>query len=104
MPHSRQSATPVSGRQSQEVRSFARARVRVRWSLVLLAGESSAIVCQSLPRLRIRLNTPNKFERGEREPNLLVIVAYCKAAEIPADCLIDDAWLVKDFLWAMRKK
>ena len=46
----------------------------------------------------------SKFERGEREPNLLEIVAYCKAAEIPADCLIDDAWTVKDLLWAMRKK
>ena len=57
-----------------------------------------------LAALEDTLNTPNKFERGEREPNLLVIVAYCKAAEIPADCLIDDAWLVKDLLWAMRKK
>ena len=46
----------------------------------------------------------SKFERGEREPNLLVIVAYCKVAEIPADCLIDDAWSVKDLLWAMKKK
>ena len=46
----------------------------------------------------------SKFERGEREPNLLEIVAYCKVAEIPADCLIDDAWSVKDLLWAMRKK
>ena len=46
----------------------------------------------------------SKFERGEREPNLLVIVAYCKAAEIPADCLIDNAWLVNDLLWAMRNK
>ena len=46
----------------------------------------------------------SKFERSEREPNLLVIVAYCKAAEIPADCLIDNAWLVNDLLWAMRNK
>jgi hypothetical protein len=33
-----------------------------------------------------------------------MIVAYCKAAQIPADCLIDDAWSVKDLLWAMTKK
>lgn len=46
----------------------------------------------------------SKFERGEREPNLLEIVAYCKIAEVPADCLVDDAWSVKDLLWAMRKK
>lgn len=46
----------------------------------------------------------SKFERGEREPNLLEIVAYSKVAEVPADCLIDDAWSVKDLLWAMRKK
>lgn len=46
----------------------------------------------------------SRFERGEREPNLLVIVAYCKTVKIPADCLIDDAWSVKDFIWAMKKK
>lgn len=46
----------------------------------------------------------SRFERGEREPNLLVIVAYCRAAGIPADVLIDDHWKVKDLVWAMKNK
>ena len=46
----------------------------------------------------------SKFERGEREPSLLVIVAYCDVAQITASVLIDDRWKVKDLVWAMRKK
>lgn len=43
----------------------------------------------------------SRFERGEREPNLLVIVAYCEVAQINASVLIDDRWSVKDLAWAM---
>lgn len=48
----------------------------------------------------------SRFERGEREPNLFVIVAYAKAAGITAQVIIDDEWSVKDLVWAMpqRKK
>lgn len=46
----------------------------------------------------------SRFERGEREPNLLVIVAYCDVAKINASVLIDDRWDVKDLVWAMPKK
>ena len=42
-------------------------------------------------------------KRGERESNLLVIIAYCQAAGIPADILIDDRWKVKDLSWAISK-
>jgi len=41
---------------------------------------------------------------GEREPSLLVIVAYCDLAQINASVLIDDRWNVKDLGWAMPKK
>lgn len=44
----------------------------------------------------------SRFERGEREPNLFVIVAYAKAAGITTDPIIDDAWSMKDFEWAMK--
>ncbi len=44
----------------------------------------------------------SRFERGEREPNLLVIVAYCEVAKINASVLIDDRWKVKDLVWAMK--
>lgn len=46
----------------------------------------------------------SRFERGEREPNLFVIMAYCHAAGIKADVLIDDRWKVKDLVWAMKNK
>ena len=46
----------------------------------------------------------SKFERGEREPNLLEIVAYCNMAQIEASVLIDDRWTVKDLLYEMKKR
>jgi transcriptional regulator with XRE-family HTH domain len=46
----------------------------------------------------------SRFERGEREPNLFVIVAYCGVAQISTDVLIDDRWSVKDLVRAMRNK
>jgi transcriptional regulator with XRE-family HTH domain len=46
----------------------------------------------------------SRFERGEREPNLFVVVAYARVAGASTDVLIDDAWSVKDLVWAMRKK
>jgi hypothetical protein len=46
----------------------------------------------------------SRFERGEREPNLLVLLAYAKTAKIAADVLIDDAWSVSDMVWAMPKE
>ncbi len=44
----------------------------------------------------------SRYERGEREPNLFVIVAYAKVAGIPADPIIDDAWTMKDFLSVLK--
>ena len=32
----------------------------------------------------------SKFERGVREPNLLTLLAYARAAKISTDALIDD--------------
>jgi len=46
----------------------------------------------------------SKFERGEREPNLLEIVAYCTMAQIEACVLIDDRWTVKDLIYEMKKR
>jgi transcriptional regulator with XRE-family HTH domain len=46
----------------------------------------------------------SKFERGEREPNLIEIVAYCHMAQIDASVLIDDRWTVKDLVYEMKKR
>ena len=32
----------------------------------------------------------SRFERGEREPNLFVILAYARLAKVPVESLIDD--------------
>jgi transcriptional regulator with XRE-family HTH domain len=45
----------------------------------------------------------SRFERGEREPNLFVIVAYARVAGINAQVIIDDDWNVKDLISAMPK-
>jgi len=37
----------------------------------------------------------SRFERGEREPNLFVIVAYARVAKVSTDVLIDDKLKLK---------
>ena len=37
----------------------------------------------------------SRFERGEREPNLFVILEYAELAKINPALLIDDQWSVK---------
>lgn len=37
----------------------------------------------------------SRFESGEREPNLFVIVEYAKLAKISLALLIDDQWSVR---------
>jgi transcriptional regulator with XRE-family HTH domain len=39
--------------------------------------------------------TVSRFERGEREPNLFVILEYAKLAQINPALLIDDQWSVR---------
>jgi transcriptional regulator with XRE-family HTH domain len=39
--------------------------------------------------------TVSRFERGEREPNLFVILEYAKLARISPALLIDDQWSVR---------
>src|SRR5690348_7497009 len=43
----------------------------------------------------------SRFERGLREPNLLVIVAYANLAGIMIDPIIDDRWDMQLFEWAL---
>jgi len=46
----------------------------------------------------------SKLERGEREPNLLEIVAYCDMAQINASVLIDDSWSIGELVKEMRRR
>lgn len=45
----------------------------------------------------------SRFERGEREPNLFVILEYAKAVEVNPAILIDDDWSLKDLEQAIPK-
>jgi transcriptional regulator with XRE-family HTH domain len=38
----------------------------------------------------------SRFERGEREPNLFVILQYAKLARVNVALLIDDDWSLKE--------
>ena len=38
----------------------------------------------------------SRFERGEREPNLFVILQYAKLARVNVALVIDDQWTLKD--------
>jgi hypothetical protein len=42
--------------------------------------------------LRLQMNTARicEFEHGTREPNLLVLLAYARAGDVPVERLIDD--------------
>lgn len=46
----------------------------------------------------------SRFERGEREPNLFVIVAYARVAGTNAHIIIDDDWSVRDLVGEIQKK
>src|SRR5688572_33167220 len=54
-----------------------------------------------MSRLLSRAQSPpdsamvSRFERGEREPNLFVILEYAKLARINPVLLIDDQWSVR---------
>ena len=46
----------------------------------------------------------SRFERGEREPNLFVIVAYARLAKVSTDVLIDDGWSIGDLVKEMPRR
>jgi transcriptional regulator with XRE-family HTH domain len=46
----------------------------------------------------------SRYERGEREPNLFVILGYARLADIPVDLLLDDTLAVREVAWAMSKE
>ena len=46
----------------------------------------------------------SRYERGERQPNLLVLIAYAELAEIIVDPIIDDRWNMELFEWALNSK
>lgn len=43
----------------------------------------------------------SRFERGEREPNLIVLHAYAKVAHVTVDIFIDDRFTLENFTRAI---
>jgi transcriptional regulator with XRE-family HTH domain len=46
----------------------------------------------------------SEFERGKREPSLLVLVAYARASRVLVDELVDDELELPERLSASRRK
>jgi len=54
-------------------------------------GLSQAQMAQLLPMLKGGYSRLSEFERGRRVPNVLVLLAYARAAGIALEHIVDDA-------------
>ena len=63
---------------------------QIRVSLGLTQQEMVLILKNQKPRLTIYPGNISRFEQGLREPPLLVLLAYAKAAGVTIDVLVDD--------------
>jgi len=57
----------------------------VRQRLGLTQRQMAALLDRNLPHLQL-----SEFESGRREPNVLVLLAYARAANVSVEALIDD--------------
>ena len=73
MPARRKPETP--GRKLHGIRKF------------LGASQSEML---RLLKFQVSIARVSEYERGIREPNLLVLLAYARAAHVPVENLIDD--------------
>jgi transcriptional regulator with XRE-family HTH domain len=53
-------------------------------------GLSQTQMAQLLPMIKGAGSRLSEFESGRRVPNVLVLMAYARAAKIPLESLIDD--------------
>lgn len=59
-----------------------------------------------LVKLRSSVSLPDgamisRFERGEREPNLIVLYAYAKVVGVTVDLFVDDRFTLENFTKAI---
>jgi len=54
-------------------------------------GLTQAEMVRKLDDLYIYPSHISGYERGEREPNLLVLLKYARLAQVPMEMLVDDA-------------
>ena len=64
---------------------------QVRTSLGLSQKEISVRLGYQDSRIRIARSSISDYERGKREPPLIILYAYAKLANVYMDVLIDDA-------------
>jgi transcriptional regulator with XRE-family HTH domain len=53
-------------------------------------GLSQTKMAQLLPMLKGGYKRLSEFEKGRRVPNVLVLLAYARAAKIPLESIVDD--------------
>jgi len=63
---------------------------RIREGLELTQREMADRLKRKVPRASIHPGHISQFEKGTREPSLLVLLAYAKLAGTSTDVLIDD--------------
>jgi transcriptional regulator with XRE-family HTH domain len=68
------------------IRHLAAKLLAIRRSL----GLSQPKMAQLLPMLKGGHYRISEFEKGRRVPNVLVLLAYARAAQIPLESLVDD--------------
>ena len=44
----------------------------------------------------LRASQISQYENGQREPTMMLVLAYAKLAKLSTDVLIDDAWSVAE--------
>ena len=73
-----------------QIKHLAAKLLAIRRSL----GLSQTGMVRLLPILKGGQHRVSEFERGRRVPNVLVLMAYARAAGIPLESLIDKLWMV----------
>lgn len=59
---------------------------------------------QSGKEYQIKGGRISEWESGRREPDMLVLLAYCRLAHVPMDLMIDDACSVDAFRQRLGKE
>jgi len=52
----------------------------------------------------LRASQISQYEQGQREPTMMLVLAYAKLVGVSSDILIDDSWSVKDLIGWMPNR
>lgn len=64
----------------------------------------SEILSHSNRRNYLKPGRISEYENGQREPNLLVLIAYARLGQVHMESVADDRFTVKEFLKLLGKE